>query len=74
MDTWILVAVAEEERKRNRWLYVLKSRGMPHSNERARVRYRSTEPASNITARHEPAHRATARQARGNANERKLTR
>jgi circadian clock protein KaiC len=33
MDTWILVAINEEERKRNRWLYVLKSRGMPHSNE-----------------------------------------
>ena len=33
MDTWILVAVAEQEHKRNRWLYVLKSRGMPHSND-----------------------------------------
>jgi circadian clock protein KaiC len=33
MDTWILVALAEEQRKRNRWLYVLKSRGMPHSND-----------------------------------------
>jgi circadian clock protein KaiC len=33
MDTWILVAINEEERKRNRWLYVLKSRGMPHSND-----------------------------------------
>ena len=33
MDTWILVAVAEEARKRNRWIYVLKSRGMPHSND-----------------------------------------
>jgi circadian clock protein KaiC len=33
MDTWILVAVTEENRRRNRWLYVLKSRGMPHSNE-----------------------------------------
>jgi circadian clock protein KaiC len=33
MDTWILVAVAEEQRKRNRWIYVLKSRGMPHSND-----------------------------------------
>ena len=33
MDTWILVAITEEERKRNRWLYVLKSRGMPHSND-----------------------------------------
>jgi len=33
MDTWILVAVNEEAHKRNRWLYVLKSRGMPHSND-----------------------------------------
>ena len=33
MDTWILVAIAEEQRKRNRWLYVLKSRGMPHSTD-----------------------------------------
>ena len=33
MDTWILVAIAEEARKRNRWIYVLKSRGMPHSND-----------------------------------------
>jgi circadian clock protein KaiC len=33
MDTWVLVAITEENRKRDRWLYVLKSRGMPHSNE-----------------------------------------
>jgi circadian clock protein KaiC len=33
MDTWILVAITEEDRKRNRWIYVLKSRGMPHSND-----------------------------------------
>jgi circadian clock protein KaiC len=33
MDSWVLVAITEEERKRNRWLYVLKSRGMPHSND-----------------------------------------
>ena len=33
MDTWILVAITEENRKRNRWIYVLKSRGMPHSND-----------------------------------------
>jgi circadian clock protein KaiC len=33
MDTWILVAINEEQRQRNRWIYVLKSRGMPHSNE-----------------------------------------
>jgi circadian clock protein KaiC len=33
MDTWVLVAINEENRKRNRWLYVLKSRGMPHSTD-----------------------------------------
>jgi circadian clock protein KaiC len=33
MDTWILVAVAEQERRRGRLIYVLKSRGMPHSDE-----------------------------------------
>jgi circadian clock protein KaiC len=33
MDTWILVAVAEREWHRGRLLYVLKSRGMPHSDE-----------------------------------------
>src|SRR6188768_513716 len=33
MDTWVLLAVNEENRKRSRWIYVLKSRGMPHSNE-----------------------------------------
>jgi circadian clock protein KaiC len=33
MDTWILMAINEENRKRNRLLYVLKSRGMPHSND-----------------------------------------
>ena len=33
MDTWILVAINEEKHRRNRWIYVLKSRGMPHSNE-----------------------------------------
>jgi circadian clock protein KaiC len=33
MDTWLLVAINEEDRKRNRWIYVLKSRGMAHSND-----------------------------------------
>ncbi len=33
MDTWILVAVDTIDRKRTRNLYVLKSRGMPHSDE-----------------------------------------
>jgi circadian clock protein KaiC len=33
MDTWILVAVEQVKTRRRRLLYVLKSRGMPHSNE-----------------------------------------
>jgi circadian clock protein KaiC len=32
MDTWISLGVKEERRKRSRWLTVLKSRGMAHSN------------------------------------------
>jgi circadian clock protein KaiC len=33
MDTWILVRMLESSGERNRLLYVLKSRGMPHSNQ-----------------------------------------
>jgi circadian clock protein KaiC len=33
MDTWILVATELEGRHRNRQIYVLKSRGMPHSDD-----------------------------------------
>lgn len=32
MDTWIVLTVDEENRRRRRWLSVLKSRGMAHSN------------------------------------------
>jgi circadian clock protein KaiC len=32
MDTWIVLNITEENRKRRRWLSVLKSRGMSHSN------------------------------------------
>jgi circadian clock protein KaiC len=32
MDTWIVLSAIEEQRKRRRWLSVLKSRGMSHSN------------------------------------------
>ena len=32
MDTWIALRINEENRKRRRWLSVLKSRGMAHSN------------------------------------------
>jgi len=33
MDTWILVRNLETNGERNRGLYILKSRGMPHSNQ-----------------------------------------
>ncbi len=33
MDTWLLVRMAESNGERNRLLYVLKSRGMAHSNQ-----------------------------------------
>jgi len=33
MDTWILLQVMEESGERNRGLYILKSRGMEHSNQ-----------------------------------------
>jgi len=33
MDTWLLVSLEEAERRRHRWIYVLKSRGMAHSDE-----------------------------------------
>lgn len=33
MDTWLLVRIIEGNGERNRGLYVLKSRGMPHSNQ-----------------------------------------
>ncbi len=33
MDTWLLLKVLEESGERNRGLYILKSRGMEHSNQ-----------------------------------------
>ncbi len=33
MDTWLLVRNLEQNGERNRGLYILKSRGMPHSNQ-----------------------------------------
>ena len=33
MDTWILTSVDQEGIRRSRYIYVLKSRGMPHSDE-----------------------------------------
>ena len=33
MDTWLLVKAVESDGERNRLLYILKSRGMAHSNQ-----------------------------------------
>jgi circadian clock protein KaiC len=33
MDTWLLLSNVEQNGERNRMLYILKSRGMPHSNQ-----------------------------------------
>ena len=41
MDSWILVAVQERDRRRQRQIYVLKSRGMPHSDEVRNFRFNS---------------------------------
>jgi circadian clock protein KaiC len=41
MDTWVLVAVETHAGKRSRRLYVLKSRGMPHSDEVREFRFTS---------------------------------
>jgi circadian clock protein KaiC len=39
MDTWILSIAERVERRRRRWLYVLKSRGMAHSDEVREFRF-----------------------------------
>jgi circadian clock protein KaiC len=33
MDTWVSATVEQDQRRRHRWIYVLKSRGMAHSDE-----------------------------------------
>jgi circadian clock protein KaiC len=33
MDTWVNATVEQDQRRRHRWMYVLKSRGMSHSDE-----------------------------------------
>ncbi len=54
MDTWILVAAQLEGRHRIRQVYVLKSRGMPHSDEVRNFRFTSRgielEPAQSQRA------------------------
>jgi circadian clock protein KaiC len=41
MDTWILVSIDTIDDQRHRRLYVLKSRGMPHSDEVRPFRFSS---------------------------------
>jgi circadian clock protein KaiC len=41
MDAWILVAAALQGRQRQRQVYVLKSRGMAHSDEVRNFRFTS---------------------------------
>ena len=53
MDTWVVLSIDEENRTRRRWLSVLKSRGMAHSNSvreyqlgNAGLRILDSEPAA----------------------------
>lgn len=39
MDTWVLLTAEAVDRQRRRWLSVLKSRGMPHSDEVREFRF-----------------------------------
>jgi circadian clock protein KaiC len=39
MDTWISLTTEEADRRRRRWVSVLKSRGMPHSDEVREFRF-----------------------------------
>jgi circadian clock protein KaiC len=41
MDTWILITTEQVDRMRRRWLHVLKSRGMAHSDETREFRITS---------------------------------
>jgi circadian clock protein KaiC len=41
MDTWVLMTTEEVDRRRHRWVSVLKSRGMPHSDEVREFRFSS---------------------------------
>ena len=54
MDTWVLVAIDTIQERRSRKLYVLKSRGMPHSDEVRRFRF--TDRGIELL----PSHRKTA--------------
>ena len=41
MDVWVVTSLEEFERRRRRWMYVLKSRGMAHSDEMREFRITS---------------------------------
>jgi len=53
MDTWILVSVETADERRSRKLYVLKSRGMPHSDDVRTFRF-SNDGIQILPARHAP--------------------
>jgi len=61
MDTWLLVRTLEEGGQRNRGLYVLKSRGMAHSNQIAS--FLITDRGVQLGAR-SPRHRTEKRRSR----------
>ncbi len=42
MDTWVLTSLEEAERRRRRWIYVLKARGIAHSDEMREFRIGNT--------------------------------
>ena len=42
MDTWVLTSLEEAERRRRRWIYVLKARGIAHSDEMREFRIGSS--------------------------------
>lgn len=42
MDTWILTTTEQVDRRRHRWIHVLKSRGMAHSDETREFRITGT--------------------------------
>lgn len=58
MDTWILQRIVEAQGQRHRGVYVLKSRGMPHSNEVCRYRITDGGLQLNHRTRRTPKRRA----------------
>ena len=55
MDTWVLASLEEINRRRKRWIYVLKARGTAHSNEMRE--FRITDRGIDILPAQTSAHR-----------------